>query len=132
MNPNSIAVWHRIKEDGRLTAARLRAFQGLCIHGPCTAQELVRAGYNGAWKRLSELEEQGVVQRLETRTCAVTGEGATVWEVFDGELKPFKAKPSTIKARLNCLEARVAELEQLIEQVLPSKPVQQTLNLFVS
>ena len=129
MNPNSLKVWHRIKDDGRLTAARLRVFQGLCLHGPCTAQELVHSGFSGAWKRLSELEEQGVVQRLESRDCYITGETATVWEVLDGELKKFKPKPSTMKARLDALEARVDELEHLMEQVLPSKPVQQTLNL---
>ena len=92
----------------RLTAARRKAFEGLCRHAPCTGQELVRAiGYLGAWKRLNELERQQVVVR-EGLSVQSQGKSA-IWHVDpEAELieyqKPEGSKTLTLHQRIQVLE----------------------------
>tara|TARA_Y100000289_G_scaffold4425_2_gene4075 strand:+ start:3200 stop:3592 length:393 start_codon:yes stop_codon:yes gene_type:complete len=115
VNSNSLRAWTRFRDDGRLTAARLRAFGGLCVHAPCTGQELVRAiNYPGAWKRLSELEQQRFVIRSGVRTCGVTGETATLWDV-DPDADPIEyVKPESTRLTL---AQRVEELERIVNEL---------------
>ena len=115
MNGNSLRAWQKFQDDGRLTKARLRAYGGLCVHAPCTAQELVRAiNYPGAWKRLSELEMQRFIVRVGSRTCGVTGETATLWDV-DADAEPIEyVKPESTKLTL---AQRVEELERVVAEL---------------
>lgn len=122
MQINSITAYLKFKDSGLLTQARKRAFNGLCIYGPCTAQELVKSiNYPGAWKRLSELEDQGFIKRAETRNCDITGELASVWEVIsDAEPIPYVKKERRGKPlgqRVRELEARVEELEAALSNL---------------
>ena len=122
MNPYSIRAWHKFKDDGRLTAARRKAFEGLCRHAPCTGQELVRAiGYPGAWKRLNELERQQVVVREGSKVCSVTGERAAIWHVDpEAELieyqKPEGSKTLTLHQRIQVLEQTVEQLQRQLQR----------------
>lgn len=122
-DPNSIRTWHRIQGDGRLTKSRHRTFEALCRRGPCTAQELVRFfGYDHAEKRLSELERQGVVIRLESRACSITGETAATWEVApDAAPVPLERPRQTTAQRLAALEGLIEALEERIEALESAK-----------
>jgi hypothetical protein len=122
-DPNSFRAWRRIQDDGRLTASRRRAFEALCRRGPCTAQELVRfSGYQHAEKRLSELERQGMVTRLESVTCSITGERAATWEVIpDATPIPLEKPTLTNAQRIAALEQAVEELQERVFQ-LEQKP----------
>jgi hypothetical protein len=116
-DPNSIRTWHRIQDDGRLTEARLKTFNALCKRGPCTAQELVSfSGYQHAEKRLSELERQLVVVRLDPRTCTVTGETAATWDViYDATPIQLEKPQITAAQRIALLEKAVQELQERVE-----------------
>lgn len=64
----------------QLTALRL-----LRKFGPCTARELAERGQvdKTLQKRLSELEDRGLVNRLPSRTCSISGMSAAVWAAIN-------------------------------------------------
>jgi hypothetical protein len=123
-DPNSIRTWRRIQGDGRVTAARQRTFEALCRRGPCTAQELVMfSRYQHAEKRLSELERQGLVIRLESTTCSITGETAATWDVIEDATPIPLEKPTLATAqRIAALEEAVAELSERLERLEETGP----------
>ncbi len=72
-----------LKDSGKLGRLHRAVLRGLGeSKRPVTGRELSeRAGLEGAWKRLSELEKLGFVQRVGTRKCFVTGKRATAWRL---------------------------------------------------
>jgi len=42
-------------------------------------------GLPGCWKRLSELEKAGLIERAGTRKCGVSGKRVTVWRLIREE-----------------------------------------------
>lgn len=94
MRQASIDVYNRIARDGTLSKRRWEVYDCLFHHGPLTGNEVVRKlGLPGAWKRLSELERETVIQEVGKRVCTVTGEEVGIWDVT-GNL-PIGAKHST-------------------------------------
>jgi hypothetical protein len=103
--------WKSINANGMLPKRRLKVYNALFEHGPCTAGQLTRfvqkkdnmlLGNPSDHKRLAELEGQGVVCRLNTYTTApgiservsamtgllewldpLTDEWSNVWDVTD-------------------------------------------------
>ena len=99
--PTSLKALRIIEANGSLTFAKRAVYAHLVFNGPMTAGELTaqmkppnqtNPSYH---KRLSELEALGVVHRIGTRPCKITGHNAIVWEVTDNlpVEKPTK-KPS--------------------------------------
>lgn len=90
---NSITALKRIKDEGLLSNSRLKVYEALCQHGPMTGSEINHIlNSASAHKRLSELEEQGVVRVKRDRLCTVTGNEAAEWEAVDA----LPAAPSTV------------------------------------
>jgi hypothetical protein len=52
-------------------------------HGhPLTGQEIcTRAGQDGLWKRLREMEREGLVEAKDKRRCTITNKKAITWSV---------------------------------------------------
>ena len=71
--------------NGRLGTMQYQVYTALERLGPATAQELVSAGTTGAWKRLPELRDLGIVFEVGKRRCRVTGRTAIVWDVEQSE-----------------------------------------------
>lgn len=78
MNANSKAAWRDLIRTGKLKGRKLDVAQRVRILPGLTAGEY-SAAIHGAWKRLSELENMGVVTRGESRTCTITGYVAATW-----------------------------------------------------
>lgn len=85
----SLLAYNEIKNNGLLSKVRLLVYETLYQHGPMTAGELtlklmhpneVHPSYH---RRLDELRERGVAERVGERPCNVTGHLADVWDVTD-------------------------------------------------
>lgn len=85
----SVETYHQIIEEDLLSPLRAKVYSYLHAHGPCTANELVKAMALQGQKtksrdyfaqRLSELRECGVVAEVGKRSCAVTGRTAIIWQ----------------------------------------------------
>jgi hypothetical protein len=51
---------------------------------PLTGREIcVNAQQEGLWKRLKEMERQGLVETADKRRCSVTGKTSLVWKLKD-------------------------------------------------
>ena len=75
----SAEAWREIQEDGTLTNRQSEVFRYLEAHGPMTAEQLTdNSGIPGAWKRLSELEDMGMVESL-LKTTNKSGKRAFIW-----------------------------------------------------
>lgn len=86
MRETSLAAFQEIQQDGTLGARQKQALEILIQHGPLTGNEVShKAGLPGLWKRLSELEDLGLVRSVGKRRCAVTGRQAMTWEVTRGD-----------------------------------------------
>lgn len=85
--PTSLAAYEQIKASGLLSESRFKVYDALTQHGPMTGTELDNALENpSAHKRLSELEERGVVKAMRVRRCTVTGLEAAEWHVVEDAL----------------------------------------------
>ncbi len=101
-------------------------------HGPCTANELVRAmrekddqrtkGRDYFAQRLSELRDWGAIQEVGKRACKVTNRTVYVWDLTDRvPKKPKKDAPASedadiLKARIRSLEAENAMLKRQLSK----------------
>lgn len=90
-------AYEKILREGLLPNRRMQVYEWLYERGPATAREVERAfildgNHHGRHvnKRLPELREQGVVEELGERQCAVTGENAILWDVTDALPVPFR------------------------------------------
>jgi hypothetical protein len=80
----SRAAWQELS-GVRIHRLQLHVLRLLRAHGPCTARELFEAaGESGTLqKRLPELVDLGLAERLSPRACRVTGRSAFVWCATD-------------------------------------------------
>jgi len=85
--PTSLKVYREIEEEGLLSRMRFKVYSTLFKYGPMTAGELthrikgpneVHPSYH---RRLDELGDLGVAERLHIRPCEITGRNAYVWAV---------------------------------------------------
>jgi len=100
----SIEAYNQIREEGLLSDLRLVVYEYLYRNGPATAGELMQKYRNqrpdatvtmtmNMVRRLSELQELGVVYEVMRRPCEVTGRNCIVWDVTSGiPIEPEKKK----------------------------------------
>lgn len=78
----SIQAYREIETKGLLGKIRWKVYAHLFVAGPLTGSELNRGlGGSGYHKRLSELEQLGVVRLAGKRPCTVTGMECETWDV---------------------------------------------------
>ena len=127
MQYTSYKCFQEITKSGVLPQRREEVYKALAEFGPCTSKELETAMQAlqrttrpfGAWKRLSELQAQGIIRSLDDlRPCRVTGKLSLVWEVVDAMPVPVADRPmskgeriQTLTAQVEMLTAQVARLE---------------------
>jgi len=80
MRETSIEGYRFALRSGLVGKKQQDVYRALSAAGPSTAQELSRE-ISGAWKRLSELRDMGMVCEVGKRTCRVTGRQSIVWDV---------------------------------------------------
>ena len=69
-----VASGRMAETTGRVLAALREAKRSV------TGREIAKyRDIDGAWKRLSDLEKEGLALRAGTRKCSVTGRNATAW-----------------------------------------------------
>jgi len=91
VSSTSLQAYRRITEDGSLTEARYRAYDFTFHNGPITGRQADDALGRDYHKRLPELEKQGVVRKMRTTVCPVTGQEVWLWDVTDLAVPlPFK------------------------------------------
>lgn len=82
MRQTSLRAYQQIEANGLLSRTRWMVYSYLFHHGPLTGSELnVKMGGVSYHKRLSELEQLGVVQTAGRRACAITGMECEQWDV---------------------------------------------------
>jgi hypothetical protein len=88
----SVDAYHKIKDEGLLSARRWEAYDILFRHGPLTANELLAIAKqedpSRSWshletltKRLRELCQSGVADEVGTKICSITGMTVILWDV---------------------------------------------------
>jgi hypothetical protein len=72
-----------IKQDGTLSKCQQMVIEALRgCQTPLTANEICGLmGHPGLWKRVSELERSGQLQKCDMRTCKITGKMAYTWKL---------------------------------------------------
>lgn len=115
-NPNSDAAYAHIKATGLLSERRFQVYNHVYMHGPCTGTDVSRS-IPGGWKRLSELQELGLVEEIGDTKCPYSGETVSLWDVTDHVPTTGKlVRPKKACARCAQLEA---QLKELLEGTLP-------------
>ena len=114
-------TYDNIKASGMLSKRRFEVYQTLFFVGPKTAKEIDQCHRKtGAWKRLSELRELGVVQEVGTTICPVTKQRVILWDTTNnypraGGLRTTR-KPSS-RQTIKALQERIAGLEKEVEEL---------------
>lgn len=119
----SAATLHNILATGLITKQRANVLEALFEHGPCTARELQEKAFDGkdfAHKRLPELKAQGVAQEIGTRTCAVTGQSATLWDIAPGPAVKYEP-PATASEQLASARVTMEAIARLSREVLEGR-----------
>jgi hypothetical protein len=111
----SLEVYKRINDEGLLSKMRLKVYNELYKHGPCTCGELMRAmrvdkldRQGNVWSRLCEMRDQGVVAEVDKRECTVTGNKQLVWATTNSlpdKYIPRKTKKEKVDEIINDLKA---------------------------
>lgn len=120
MRNTSIQAYNHIKEDGLLSKMRMRVYETLYLHGPLTGRELnFRMAVPGEasasfHKRLSELEDLGVVETVGTRPATQDTEAAILWDATD-RLPQKPVRPIPLKDRIVQVRKMLMELKVTIE-----------------
>lgn len=123
----SIETYHRIKDEGLLSALRWTVYDCLFRKGPLTQMECCRAiddpnvQDRSLMPRFAELERMGVIKSLGSRTCTVTDNNVLEWDVTKNI--PIKTKKNKIEeARRSALRlgekyrAALAKYKRLKEE----------------
>lgn len=114
----SAKAYQQILDNGLLSKQRLQVYKFLYEHGPLTQVETEQRLKHSAQtapshhKRFSELERLGVLKRIRTRICTVTGMEAWEWDVTD-ELPRSEAVRTAGITRAEQVEA-TQELQQIL------------------
>jgi hypothetical protein len=122
MRDTSIEAYEKIREDGTLSRMRWRVYQHLFHHGPLTAREvdhgLSSPGDHAAsyHKRLSELEQMGVVATGDERECSITGMRCLTWDVTSLDT-PIPYRPAA-RTRSTAAQRRVTALEEAMREAI--------------
>jgi DNA-binding Lrp family transcriptional regulator len=75
-------AFQQILESGALGDSQKRVFQAIFELGDATGRELNdKLQSQSAHKRLSELEDMGLIRGIRARVCKVTGNDSTAWEI---------------------------------------------------
>lgn len=128
MSSTSKQSWDQLRDSGDDKKLRAIALAGIRHLWNCTGKELYAyTGIEGIHKRLSELEEDGVIVCVGTRICGHTGRNAKAYEPNDPEnpresvrkaksskdqeIDELKAKVSAQQAEIAVLQARLREYE---------------------
>ena len=78
----SIAAYREIQDNGLLSKRRWQTYDDLYHHGPSTSRDSEdRLGDRNAHRRLRDLEEWGVAEKVGEVTCKKTGHRVTLWDV---------------------------------------------------
>lgn len=77
----SLWAYQEVLREGKVGRAQATIIVALReASGPMTGREVAdRTAIDGAWKRLPELERAGLIRRVGTTRCSVTGRRATAW-----------------------------------------------------
>ncbi len=135
MSWTSLQAYDYIRQNGLLSHMRLRVYEDLLTNGPSTAAEVTARlltptmGNPSFHRRLSELEELGIVYRVKVRECRLTGHLAEVWEIVPGALPQgtVRAKASPSKAVLRSALEEIADLVDFREKNSDAYEVSQSL-----
>jgi hypothetical protein len=113
----SIQAYTEIESKGLLSKVRWKVYEHLFNAGPLTGSELNHdLGGSGYHKRLSELEQLGVVYLAGKRTCNITGMECETWDVTatlpTGTVKSTSSRPSKAEFAAAMAELRVVHGER--------------------
>lgn len=113
--PTSTEAYTDILQSEELGKSQKRVLKLLMDNGPMTGSEVNSAlRCSSGHKRLSELEDKGVVHAGAPRACLVTGREAIVWHVTGRMPQPSKQALSLVPSRKQ-IGLAVDEIRRLIE-----------------
>lgn len=82
MRRTSINAYKEAKESGYIRGTQKMVYDILVQVGSMTGKEIEqRIGLPGAWKRCSELKQQGLISESGKRQCRITGKTCITWDV---------------------------------------------------
>jgi predicted transcriptional regulator len=126
----STEAYAAVMASEELGHTQKEAYKLLFTSGPLTGSELsAKSGLVGLHKRLSELCEAGVVEKVGIRICTHTGRKAYIWDVTRAlplERIQYKSKYEEARATIDHLERKVQALEQQLKDGIPTEPGGQT------
>lgn len=124
MKTMSIEAYWSILEDGTLGQMQREAATEIARHGDLTGRELNDTLKSvSAHKRLSELEDMGVIHVKEVRRCRITGREVEAWAMTGKKAEKVSGKKPGIVGRptkaqlLRCLPS----LRQLYLTLIETK-----------
>lgn len=113
--PTSTAAYIDILQSGELGETQRRVLKLLMDNGPMTGSEVNSAlRSSSGHKRLSELEDKGVIHAGAPRICLVTGREAIAWHVTGRMPQPSSQAVSLVPNRKQ-IGSAVDEIRKLIE-----------------
>lgn len=96
----SIDAYREIRDSGLLSKRRWETYDDLFHHGPSTSRDAEdRTGDRNAHRRLLDLVEWGVAERVGETTCRKTGHQVTLWDVNANLPRPPAGATAVYPAR---------------------------------
>jgi predicted ArsR family transcriptional regulator len=94
MQGTALASYNRAKKSKMVSKDALKVYRAILkFKKPATAKEIEQvAETNGLWRRLVDLERQGLVQFFTRRKCTITGRTVKAWKALHAEPKPFRKR----------------------------------------
>lgn len=118
----SIVAYHEICDSGLLGETQKNVIQALAERGIQTGRELNEYLCTpDAHKRLSELEDMGVVRSAGQKICTVTQREVLAWELTGQKPSPPKAKAGDAPTKRELAKA-MDELRAKMEQLRDLDP----------
>ncbi len=102
----SIDCYNQIKSEGLLSKMRLRVYEAILEHAPCTSAEAIQHittkdnVLTQSRARFTELRELGVIREIGTKKCTVTGRSVIQWDLTDNlpvKVAKTKGRPANLK-----------------------------------
>lgn len=80
--PEQKKLWQQYKENPGKGETYKIIIETLEKEGEMTSGELcVKAGRPGLWKRLSEMQQEGLLDIVGQRRCTISGKKANIWSL---------------------------------------------------